>query len=455
MSKKPNILFFGIDSCRRNHMSHYGYERLNTPNITKFAAGGVTFDNCFSPHIPTTPGYANMMTGRDCFGTGVVGLSQTAIAEGVPVLAEMLRDQGYETTCVGFRGNASGRGYDNYIDFPGWGPDSPDGRAHKAEALNEVAIPELERLAKGDKPFYLFLRHMDPHSPYLPPAPFMNMFFQGDPCDPADDRMQKVYDFKPFGDYIKSWVPEGCTNPDYVIAQYDSAIAYMDSCIQVILEKLKTLGIEDDTIVVFASDHGETLYDHDCFFDHHGMYDCTLVVPLIIRWKNHLPEGVRIADYCQLKDVTPTLLDIMGIDNGVKFDGRSLMPLVRGEEREPESEMYITECTWMRKHGWRTPEWKLMVALEPDFHFKPEIELYNLVKDPEENHNVAEENPDIVACLKGRMEAFIKKREEETGRPAPIYTNFLRPEGPFKTSQEAYEGKYIGGIADAVKLQKK
>ena len=454
-NKKPNILFFGIDSCRRNHMSHYGYERLNTPNITKFAAGGVTFDNCFSPHIPTTPGYANMMTGRDCFGTGVVGLSQTAIAEGVPVLAEMLRDQGYETTCVGFRGNASGRGYDNYIDFPGWGPDSPDGRAHKAEALNEVAIPELERLAKGDKPFYLFLRHMDPHSPYLPPAPFMNMFFQGDPCDPADDRMQKVYDFRPFGDYIKSWVPEGCTNPDYVIAQYDSAIAYMDSCIQVILEKLKTLGIEEDTIVVFASDHGETLYDHDCFFDHHGMYDCTLVVPLIIRWKNHLPEGVRIADYCQLKDVTPTLLDIMGIDNGVKFDGRSLMPLVRGEEREPESEMYITECTWMRKHGWRTPEWKLMVALEPDFHFKPEIELYNLVKDPEENHNVAEENPDIVACLKGRMEAFIKKREEETGRPAPIYTNFLRPEGPFKTSQEAYEGKYIGGIADAVKLQKK
>ena len=57
--------------------------------------------------------------------------------------------------------------------------------------------------------------------------------------------------------------------------------------------------------------------------------------------------------------------------------------------------------------------------------------------------------------LKTRMEAFIKKREEETGRPAPIYVNYLRPEGPFKTSQEAYEGKYIGGIADAVRLQKK
>ena len=107
MSKKPNLLFFGIDSLRRDHMSHYGYGRLTTPHITKYAAGGVTFDNCFSPHIPTTPGYANMMTGRDCFGTGVVGLAQKKIADGVPVLAEILRENGYTTTCVGFEGNAA------------------------------------------------------------------------------------------------------------------------------------------------------------------------------------------------------------------------------------------------------------------------------------------------------------------------------------------------------------
>lgn len=454
MAKKPNILFFGIDSLRRDHMSHYGYSRMTTPHITEYAKGGVTFNQCFSPHIPTTPGYSNMMTGRDCFGTDVVGLSQQAIADGVPVLAEVLREQGYETTCVGFH-NAASRGYDNYIDFPGWGPDHEDGRAHKAENLNEVVLPEMERLAKGDKPFFLFLRHMDPHSPYLSPAPFQHMFYQGDPCDPNDDRMQKVYDFKPFGDYIKSWVPEGCTNPDYVIGQYDSAVAYMDSCINVLLEKMKALGIEEDTIVVFTSDHGETLYDHDCFFDHHGMYDCTLVVPFIISWKNHLPEGMRINDYCQLKDLMPTLLDLMGIETDLTFDGRSLMPLVRGEEREAEPEFYITECTWMRKHGWRTPEWKLIIALEPDFHFKPEIELYNLIKDPAENHNVADENPEVVEMLKKRMDAFIAKREAEVGRKAPIHRYFLRDEGPFATSQEAYEGKYIGGIADAVKLQKK
>ena len=456
MAKKyPNILFFGIDSLRRNHMSHYGYERLTTPHITEYAKGGVPFNQMFSAHIPTTPGYSNMLTGRDCFGTDVVALAQREIIEGVPVLAEMLREKGYETTCVGFQGNAAGRGYDNYLSFSGWGPDHDDGRAHKAENLNEVAIPELERLAKGDKPFFLFLRHMDPHSPYLATAPFKDMFFQGDAFDPNDKRMQKVYDFKPFGDYIGSWVPEGCTNPDYVIAQYDSAVAYMDSCINVLLEKLKALGIEEDTIVVFVSDHGETLYDHDCYFDHHGMYDCTLVVPFIICWKNHLPEGKRIDDICQLKDVTPTLLDLMGIETDLPFEGRSLMPLVNGGERDKEPEFYITECTWMRKHGWRTPEWKLIVALEPDFHFKPEIELYNLIQDPEENNNVADENPEVVAMLRTRMENFIKKREAETGRPAPIYTNFLNEGRPYKSSQEAYDSKYIGGIADAVKLQAK
>ena len=89
----------------------------------------------------------------------------------------------------------------------------------------------------------------------------------------------------------------------------------------------------------------------------------------------------------------------------------------------------------MRKHGWRTPEWKLMIALEPDFHFKPEVELYNLIKDPEEYHNLAEEEPEIVETLKKRMLAWIDKREKETGRTAPIYTNFLRPRAPSRPAR--------------------
>lgn len=159
----------------------------------------------------------------------------------------------------------SSRGFDRYLDFEGWG-DWSAGRAPKAENLNAVAMPELERMAAGDKPFFLFLRHMDPHSPYLAPEPFHKMFYQGDEFDPENHSLDDLYDFKPFRDYFYSWFPPHCTDADYIIAQYDAEIAYMDSCIQCLLQKLADLGLEEDTIVVFTSDHGETLTEHQCYF---------------------------------------------------------------------------------------------------------------------------------------------------------------------------------------------
>jgi hypothetical protein len=126
--------------------------------------------------------------------------------------------------------------------------------------------------------------------------------------------------------------------------------------------------------------------------------------------------------------------------------------------RAPEPEMYITECTWMRKHGWRTPEWKLIQALEPDFHFKPEVELYNLIADPAENRNVADEEPEVVRFLESRMHEHIQRREKATGRTNPMYTNLhwaKEDMGPFESSQQAYESLYIGSAAEARRLQAK
>jgi arylsulfatase A-like enzyme len=221
---------------------------------------------------------------------------------------------------------------------------------------------------------------------------------------------------------------------------------------------MQALGIEEDTLVVLTSDHGETLYDHDCFFDHHGLYDCTLTVPLVIRYPGRVPEGKRVPDICQLKDIAPTILDLLDIDPGITFDGRSLVPLMHDGERAPEPEMYITECTWMRKHGWRTPEWKLIHALEPDFHFKPEVELYNLIADPAENRNVADEEPEVVRFLESRMQEHIQRREKATGRTNPMYTNLhwaKEDMGPFESSQQAYDSLYIGSAAEARRLQAK
>lgn len=458
-TRKPNILLLGIDSLRADHLSSYGYHRLTSPHLDRFAQQGVLFENTFSAHVPTTSAYGSMLTGMDVFTTQVVALRHKGpLREEVKTLAEILKEQGYYTVCVGFTGNPSSRGFDEYLDYTAWGS-WDEGRLPKAQNLNDQAIPALERLLADDKPFFLFLRHMDPHSPYLPPAPYERIFYHGNECDPANRSMEPVLGFKPFGDFFASWMPPGITDSDYIVAQYDGAVAYMDACIQTIFTALESRGILDETIVAVNGDHGETLYEHDCYFDHHGIYDNVLHVPLILRYPSKLPQGKRVAGFNQHKDLLPTLLELAEIDAGIDFDGRSLLPLIRGEVASYESEFYITECTWMRKHGWRTPQWKLILALEPDFHFKPPVELYNLVEDPEENHNVAEENPDVVMALTARMQAWIARREAETGLPNPIHHQIdwhgKEGVGPFTSSRQAYDTLHIGSASQAKRLQER
>ena len=457
MGHPPNLILLGVDSLRADHMSLYGYPRLTTPHLDRWAAGGCAFKRAYSPHIPTTPGYSSMFTGRDVFGTDVVALRHEGpLGSHVTTLPEVLGAHGYQTTCVGFSGNPASRGFQRYLDFSGWGS-WEEGRSHKAENLNEVALPELRRLAGEGSPFCLFLRHMDPHAPYLPPAPFERMFYEGDEFAPENRSLEPVMAFAPFCDFFASWFPPGCTDKDYIIAQYDGALAYMDACIAHLFQAVQSLGLTEDTLVVLTSDHGETHYDHECWFDHHGLYDVTLHVPLAFVYPGKVPAGGRLGNWAHMQDLMPTVLELMEIEADLDFDGRSLAPLLRGEPRREEPEYYLTEATWMRKHGWRTPEWKLIHALEPDFHFKPEIELYNLVTDPGENHNLAEQEPETVAWLEQRMAAHVARREDATGRPNPIFTN-LNWHGlgnTFGSSQEAYDSLHIGSPRAAQELQAK
>jgi arylsulfatase A-like enzyme len=455
--KKPNILLFAIDSILADHMSCYGYPRLTTPHLDKFAQQGTLFEKTYSAHIPTTPAYSSMLTGRDCFGTEVVALRHKGpLTKKVKTLAEICRGAGYNTTCVGFGWNPASRGFDKYLEFSGWGS-LAEGRSPKAQNLNEVAQPEIERLQGEGKPWFMMLRHMDPHSPYLPPVPFDRMFYHGDETDPRNKSMQPVMNFKPFCDYFATWMPPGISDKDYVVAQYDGAVAYMDACIARIFTQLEAMNILDETIVIINGDHGETLYDHECWFDHHGIYDVTLHVPLIIRYPGKVPAAKRVSGYNQHKDLVPTIIELAGIKTRVPFDGRSLMQLVRGEVTSFESEFYITECTWMRKHGWRTPQWKLIIALEPDFHFKPKVELYNLIEDPHEDRNVAPENPGVVKQLRERMNAWIAKREKKTRTKNPMNRqgdwHGLKGVGAFKSAKQAYDSLHIGDVGAAKKLQ--
>ena len=456
---RPNILIFGVDSLRADHLSCYGYPRLTSPHIDRLAGEGTLFENTFSAHIPTTSGYTSMLSGMDVFTSQVVALRHKGpVRAEVAMLPEVLKAEGYETTCVGLTGNPSSRGFDTYLDYRAWST-GEERSLDKAQALNRVVIPELDRLLGQKRPFFVLMRHMDPHTPYLPPEPFKHMFYHGDEFDPSNGSMEPVFAFKPFRDYFTSWMPPGVTDKDYIEAQYDGAIAYMDSCIRTILTYLEAKGVIDDTIVVLNSDHGETLYEHECWFDHHGLYDSNLHVPLIIRYPKRVPAGLRVSSYNQHKDLVPTLLELAEIECDITFDGESLMGMLRGEAISHESEVYITECTWMRKHGWRTPQWKLIRALEPDFHFKPPVELYDLVKDPQELRNVADDNPEVVEVLTRRIEQWIEAREQESGLANPMYNqgdwHGYKGIGAFKSSQQAYNTLHIGASSEAKRLQER
>ena len=447
-SAKPNIVVLGIDSLRADHLSCYGYDRLTSPRLDRFASQGVLFENTFSPHIPTTSAYCMMLTGMDIFTTQLVAhRPKGPLRPEVKTLPEILREHGYNTVSVGFSGRASSRGFDEYLNFTQMGSWS-QGRVPKAQRLNELALPALDRLVAADRPFFLFLRHMDPHSPYLPPQPFERIFYHGDECDAANRSMDPVLAFEPFKHTLIDMLPPGISDRKYVNAQYDGSIASMDASIQSIFTALEAHGLFDETIVAINGDHGEELDEHGYWYDHHGLYDNILHVPLMMRYPPKLPSGTRVAGYNQHKDLVPTLLELAEIDTGIDFDGRSLLPMIEGEVASHASEFYITECAWMRKHGWRTPQWKLIRALEPDFHFMPPVELYNLIEDPEESRNLAEELPDVVAALTARLDAWVSKREAEAGLPNPIHhqPGWHDVEGIdyFTSSQQAYDNLRIG-----------
>jgi arylsulfatase A-like enzyme len=424
---------FVIDSLRADHCSTYGYHRSTTPIAATLASRGVLFTNHFSAYIPTTPAYSTILTGRDVMAHETVALQPKGPFDpAIRLLPEALKEAGYTCIRVGLHGDLY-RGFDRLDGYSeGWyrWEDRP---ARKAESMNEVAIPALEELAAGKSPWLLFLRHMDPHAPYLPPPPFDTMFYSKDPADPGiPDTMGPVRDFPNFRDFHLAWMPPGVRDIQHPISQYDGAIAYMDTCIQRILSRLEELGQAENTLIVWTSDHGETLDEHGCYFDHHGLYEPTLRVPLILSHPGKLPEG-KVVDAITLhQDLMPTVLEHAGLAESIPalgMEGQSVLPLISGEVPALRSEFYITECTWMRKRGWRTPEWKFIEALEPDFHGKPQVELYNLKTDPLELTNAAEKAPDVVALLKERMEGWIAQRLKETGKPDPIMGYSLGVEG--------------------------
>ncbi|MCY4404632.1 MAG: sulfatase [Candidatus Poribacteria bacterium] len=433
-----NIILFSLDTLRASSMSCYGNSHLTTPHLDAVVEDATLFESCISPHIPTHPAHTTMFTGKDVLTHQIITQGgQLNLDENIKTFPELLSESGYFTVAADNLGRWFQRGFpDN--QYRGYSWESRYQNARKAEAVNQTAIELLELAQSQDKPWFAFLHYWDPHTPYLPPLPFERMFYSGDECDPNNRSMDDVYACEPFTDYFRQWMckpdPDDSDNIEkkrlwtdrrYVNSQYDASIAYMDASLAQLFQYLRDCKLMDETLLVITADHGEELDEHELWYDHHGLYQTNCHIPLILHCPNIVPKGQRLEGIVTLKDIAPTILDYAShtsLADREKIEGTSLRTLVENGSNDGSCDaIYLTECGWMKKRGWQTRKWKLIVETggTPDVYNKPDIELYDLEDDPDEIYNLAEEAKDIVAQLKNDMDEFLKRRLAETGLPDP------------------------------------
>jgi arylsulfatase A-like enzyme len=247
------------------------------------------------------------------------------------------------------------------------------------------------------------------------------MFYDGkDPYDPENRSLEEWWE-DPLGGLAKdTWLrhPEGLiTDIDYVAALYDQEIRYLDDAVTDILSVVDELGLTENTLVVFLADHGTSLTKHGIFFEHHGLYDDTIHVPLILRWPGRLQPGSRFDQMLHMSDVGPTILEAADLPIPEETDGTSAWPLLSGQASEGGHDRIVSaECTWQAKWSLRTDRYKLIVSRDGGLHGGPRLELYDLERDPSEEHNLAEEKAATAREMEDELEGWIAKRLEELGK---------------------------------------
>ncbi len=408
-----NVVLIALDTQRADHLGCYGYTRPTSPSIDAIARRGVLFERCYAPNIPTHPSFTTMLTGKEAITHNIVNIGGgVPIADGVRLLPEILKEHGYVTAAVDSMGRHFKRGFDEYVNYR-WDRSDPT-VLRKAETVTETALPLIERLRGQPQPFFLFLHYWDPHTPYLPPPRYQRRFYprDRDPYDTSNHSMDEAWRWEPFKWYFHSWMP-GVTDADYAINLYDGAIAYMDHQLRRIFAALAP--VQDDTLLILTADHGEILNEQLGYFDHHGLYEGNIHVPLILSWPGKLPRGRRVPGFVQNLDLAPTLLDLIGVADRDGMEGISLVPAIFGVRDGNYRELFFSEATWEVKRAVRAGNWKLIDSIEQDPHGRPLQELFDLRDDPREQRNLASEHPGLVRDLKERLEAWVAMRLRQTG----------------------------------------
>ncbi len=314
-----NVIIVLEDALRADHLSCYGYTRPTTPVKDAFAVGGVRFANCYAQATKTRFSCPSFMTSLYPTATGVEGIwhPHPSLHPRYVTLAEVLRRRGFETASIHQNANAgSPAGLDQGFSYLF---ENVPGRAE--EIYTGLPLRWIER--HRDRNFMLYLHLADPHEPYHPPDGFKTWFEDletgrheggGPKLDRRDPR----------------WMQEARR------ALYDGEIAANDHWFAAFLGRLQELGLADDTLLIFMSDHGEHLGEHGLWSHNPPSHRQVLHTPLIMSFPGRLPEGLVVDEIVQNLDIMPTVLELAGIDaGGLLLQGSSLVPLIDSAEGGP------------------------------------------------------------------------------------------------------------------------
>ncbi len=361
-----NLLVITVDTLRADRLGAYGYSKANTPNIDRMSSQGVVFEQAIAQVPVTLPSHASLFTGLVPPTHGVRDNTYFRLDDQARTLAEILKERGYQTAAFVSAFVLDGsfgldQGFDVYDDEVAQGAETAGIVAERRGELVSRSFASWVEKRSSDRPFFAWLHYFDPHLPYAPPAPY----------------------------------PAG----------YDGEIAYVDAQVGRVLETIETSGLGENTLVVFTSDHGESLGEHGEKSHGFFVYDATLRVPLILKSAASIPEGERVATAVRTIDILPTALEALEIPVPEEVQGRSLLSLARGDAAEIPSayaECYVSELNF---------RWAPLLALrEGGYKYieAPRPELYDLSADPGETKNLLAEDPERAQGMRARLSELVE-----------------------------------------------
>jgi arylsulfatase A-like enzyme len=415
--KRPNILYIMADDHAAHAISAYGSKINQTPNIDRIAKEGMRFTNCFVTNSICTPSRAAILTGKYSHINGVPVFNRFDGSQ--PTLAKYLRGAGYHTGMIGkWHLGSDPTGFDSWTILPGQGVYVDPVFIHQGgerqkhagyctDIITDLSLEFLEKRPK-EKPFFLMCHHKAPHRPWQPDDKHAKKWAEVQVPEPAtfdDDystrsdaareaTMRVDRDLTPTD--LKQKPPEGLAPAALKKWQYQRYMRDYLACVESVddnvgrlLDYLDKNGLADNTIVVYTSDQGFFLGDHD-WFDKRFMYEESLRMPFLARWPGIIKPGAVNDGMILNVDFAPTLLAAAAEKVPDDMQGRSFLPLLKGESpKDWRQSMYYRYYHYPMHHrvqphyGVRTDQYKLIY-----FNKLDQWELYDLAKDPHELKNL-------------------------------------------------------------------